>query len=210
MNLPTHLTAVWRLGIPGRLRCRLGRFGAFVAAFVLLPLVPQARGADFSVTAPGFFYSFSTPSGPIAGQNPTITVVRGETYTFAINTSSSHPFRINSTGVSNNATFSGTITWKVPLAESNYTYRCTLHPFGGNIITVPVRVARFTVGTNLVLRTTAPSNYSVFPEFKTTMAGSNWLALTVQTNRFLLGTNETICGLPSGSNVIIRVKAVRR
>ena len=35
-------------------------------------------------------------------------------------------------------------------------------------------------------------------------------ALTVQTNRFLGGTNETICGRPPDSNVFIRVKALRR
>ena len=104
---------------------------------------------------------------------------------------------------------SGTITWTVPLVASNYTYVCTAHGFGGNIITVPVRVASLSVRSNLVLRTTAPSNYSVFPEFKTNAAGTAWFGLTIQTNRFLLGTNETICGLPPGSNVLIRVK-VRR
>src|SRR6516225_5402412 len=70
----------------------------------------NAAAADFSVTSPGFFYSISGQSG----QNPDLTLVRGKTYTFSINTSPIHPFKILSKGVSNNNINSGTITFTVP------------------------------------------------------------------------------------------------
>src|SRR4026208_832269 len=65
--------------------------------------LPQAVAADFTVTYPGS--SVYAING--SGGNPTVTVVRGELYTFQINnTSSSHPFRIlNSSGVTNNNIF---------------------------------------------------------------------------------------------------------
>jgi len=210
MNPPKHPSAAWQFVYSRHFTRRLGLGSALAAAMALLPLVPRARAADFNVTAGTNFYAFSG----ISVRNPTITVVRGETYTFAVNTSSIHPFRINSTGALNNPTFSGTITWTVPLVASNYTYVCTIHSFmTGPIITVPpptVRILNVAVGTNLTFKSTGASNYSVIPEFKTNAIGSNWLALSVQTNRFLLGTNETICGLPPGSNVVIRVRAQRK
>ena len=71
------------------------------------------------MTSPGSFYSFNG----IAGQNPQLTLERGKTYTFQVNTDgSSHPFRINSPGVVNNNISSGTITYTVPTAAMNYTY----------------------------------------------------------------------------------------
>ena len=208
MNSPMPPIAAWRSVFPVHLTCRLGLWSAFTAALALSPVASQTRGADFTVTAPGFFYVFNNGTDI----NPTLTVVRGETYTFAINTGTFHPFRINSTGALNNPTSLGTITWTVPLAASNYTYQCAIHGFGGSIITVPpptVRILGLAVGTNLTLKSTGVSNYSVLPEFKTDVTSTNWFALTVQTNRFLLGTNETICGRPPDNTVFLRVRARR-
>lgn len=165
-----------------------------------------AAAADFTVTSPSVY----TING--AANDPVLTVVRGETYTFAVSTAFNHPFRINSTGVSNNNITSGTITWTVPLAAANYRYECSIHLFGNSIITVPppvVRITGFALSNQLVLRSTGATNYSVLPEYKTNVASTNWFALTVQTNRFSNGTNETICGKPPESNVFIRVKARR-
>jgi hypothetical protein len=39
------------------------------------------------------------------------------------------------------------------------------------------------------------------------LSTTNWYSLTVQTNRYSNGTNETICGRPPGNAVFIRVKA---
>jgi len=86
--------------------------GVVVLFLSLTPAFP----ADFSVTSPGYYYSING-----AGPNPALTVERGKTYTFSINTFSVRPFQIRSTGVINNNISSGTITWTVPAAASNYT-----------------------------------------------------------------------------------------
>jgi hypothetical protein len=92
-------------------------------------------GSEFSVTSPGFFYSFAG----LSGQNPQLTLVRGATYTFKINTDSIHPFEIQFAppgSVINNNISSGTITFNVPAAAANYHYHCSIHNFGNDIITV--------------------------------------------------------------------------
>jgi hypothetical protein len=58
-----------------------------------------------------------------------------------------------------------------------------------------------------VLTSTGTTNWTVNPEFNTNLITTNWFALTVQTNRFANGTNEVICGRPSGSNLFIRLRA---
>ena len=45
-----------------------------------------------------------------------------------------------------------------------------------------------------------------FPEFSTNLTSTNWFAITVQSNNFVNGTNETFCGRPPGTNVFIRVR----
>src|SRR5260370_28363110 len=71
-----------------------------------------------------------------AGVNPTLTLVQGRTYTFLVNASAVHPFFIDSPGVQNNDISQGTITYTVPSVASNYTYICSIHGFGGKILTV--------------------------------------------------------------------------
>lgn len=96
----------------------------------------QASGPDFAVTAPGFFYVFTG----VSGQNPVLTLTRGRTYTFSINTSFLHPFQIlnaPSGSVTNNNISSGTLTFRVPATAQNYRYHCSLHDFGNVINTVP-------------------------------------------------------------------------
>ena len=168
-----------------------------------------AFAADFSVTSPGSSYSINGQ-----GPNPTLTVVRGGLYTFAVGTSSFHPFRIlNSTGVTNNNISNGTITWRVPTNAANYAYDCSIHHFGGTILTVAppspptIQILSLTLTTNIVLRSTGTDTWSVIPEFSTNLSTTNWFGLAVQTNNFANGTNETICGRPSGDSVFIRIKA---
>src|SRR5438132_10939277 len=103
-------------------------------ATVTIAVQPPA-GGEFTVTSPGFFYSFAG----LQGQNPQLTLVRGGTYTFKINTASIHPFEILDAppgSVINNNIFSGTITFKVPAAAADYRYICSIHGFGNTIITV--------------------------------------------------------------------------
>jgi hypothetical protein len=117
--------------------------------------------------------------------------------------------------VNNNIT-SGTMTYTVPLAAANYFYICTIHGFmTGQIITTAapvappptVRIVGFSLGTNLVLTSTGTNNWSAIPEYATNLVSGNWFALTVQSNRFFNGTNETICGRPPGNAVFLRIRA---
>jgi hypothetical protein len=181
------------------------RLTAFAAMMFLTAAV---RAADFGVSTPGGAFSYTINS---VGNNPTLTLMRGRTYTFAINTSSIHPFRINAPAgtTTNNNINSGTITFVVPTNAANYTYECSVHHFAGTIITIPpptVRIVSFDFKSNIVLRSTGTNNFSIFPEFKTNLNDTNWFALTVLSNRFSLGTNETFCGRPPGSNVFIRIR----
>src|SRR5262249_19775044 len=148
------------------------------------------------------------------GPNPTLTLVRGKTYTFLINASSIHPFYIDSPGVQNNDTSHGTITYTVPMVASNYNYFCSIHGFGGQILTVAppapppppvIRLLSLSISSNLVLRSTGTNTWSVTPEYSTNLNSTNWYALTILTNRYLSGINETICGPPPADRAFLRV-----
>jgi len=190
------------------LACVAGRGGA---CFLLLVGLEQTFAADFTVTyTGGSSYTINGMTG-----NPTLTLFRGETYTFFINNvPSNHPFQIQSpagTTTSNNIV-NGTITFRVPTNAVNYSYRCSIHLFGGQILTIrppTIRIVKLTASSNIVLRSTGTNNWRLMPEFSTNPGGTNWFAMSVQTNRFSNGTNETICGRPGGSNVFIRIKALR-
>lgn len=188
-------------------------------AIVASGLGLNAVGADFTVTSPGFFFAFNGQ-----GQNPTITLVRGRTYTFALNTTPNfHPIFIGTSvgsgvapaGVSGaNGGSSGTITFAVPTNAVNCVYYCTIHLFSGNIVMVdpptpPVpRIVNFSFGTDIVLRSAPTTNaFTIIPEYKTNLNDTNWVTLTVFSNKFSNGTNETFCGRPPGTNVFIRVRA---
>ena len=187
---------------------RLPRTGA---AVIVSFLFSQALfAADFTVTSPGFFYAINGNQ-----PNPTITLVRGRTYTFAVNSSSIHPFLINSPGVQNNNIAQGTITYTVPTVASNYNYFCSIHGFGAQILTVApappppptIRILSLAVSNNVVLRSTGTSGWRVNPEYSTNLTTTNWFALSILSNSFLNGINETICGRPPGSNVFLRIRS---
>jgi len=169
------------------------------------------QAADFSVSTPGSQFAFAINS---LGNDPTLTLVRGQTYTFAINTTPSfHPFEILSDGVVNNNITSGTITYTVPMVASNYHYICSIHFFGGTIMTVPaappppptIKILNLSVNSNLVLTSTGTNTYTVVPQYSTNLATTNWYSLTVVSNNYTAGTNETICGRPPGNAVYLRL-----
>ena len=109
----------------------------------------QREASAFNVTPNGF------TSFIVDGQsNPTLTLVRGTSYTFNVN-ASGHPFYIktvdNSTGtlnqwtdgVTNNGVQTGVLTFVVPMtAPDNLFYHCSIHgSMGGDLlITNPVGV----------------------------------------------------------------------
>src|SRR3954464_865408 len=86
--------------------CMKRKMAATLIAVCLFSVASSA--ADFSVSSPGFFYSINGNQ-----PNPTLTLVRGQTYTFSINSSSVHPFEILSPGVQNNNISQGIITYTV-------------------------------------------------------------------------------------------------
>ncbi len=189
----------------------LNRMTCAAAAVIVSCLCSQAVfAADFTVTSPGFFYTINGNQ-----PNPTLTLVRGQTYTFAINTDAIHPFEILSPGVLNNNISQGIITYTVPTVASNYNYICSIHFFGAQIITVAptppppptIRILSLAVSNNVVLRSTGTNGWSVNPEFSTNLTTTNWFALSVLSNNFQKGINETICGRPPGTNVFIRIRS---
>jgi hypothetical protein len=94
----------------------------------------------------------------------------------------------------------------------NYSYRCSIHGFGGQIVTIPpptFRIVNLSVGQNVVVKSTGTNNWSLTPQYSTNLSGTNWFALTVQSNRFNNGTNETFCGRLPVSNAFIRISAQR-
>jgi len=184
----------------------------WLAGILASASITMCAAADFAVTSPSVF--------AINGMNnnPTITLVRGRIYTFAVSTASFHPFVIGSAlgtpqpGVVNNNSSSATMTFSVPTNAVNYVYYCNVHFFSGTILTVapptpPVpQIVSWSISNNIVLRTAPATNtFTVIPEYKTNLNNTNWVALTVQSNRFVNGTNETFCGRPPGTNLFIRV-----
>ena len=187
--------------------------GDLAKVWVMIPFLLGTHAlvaADFTVSYPGgSAYAFNG-----SGANPTLTLIRGQTYTFAVSTPSIHPFQILSPADSTtgNNTFSGTITFRVPTNAVNYSYRCSIHGFGGQIQTIApptFRIVGLDVGALVVVRSTGTNNWVLSPQFSTNLASTNWFALTVRSNRVVNGTNETFCGRPPGSNALIRISAQR-
>lgn len=200
---------------PGRKSC----LSAVLLAMAWWSFGTTSHAADFNVTTPGSFFQFNATSN-----NPTLTLVRGRAYTFALSTLGSHPFFIGTSlgsgvappGVSgNNGQSSGTITFAVPANATNCVYYCPNHFFGGTIVmTNPpapptIKIVKLTVGTNLTVTSTMASTngLTLTPQFNTNLSTTNWTALTVQSNKFLNGTNEIICGRPAANPVFLRIRA---
>jgi hypothetical protein len=197
----------------------VGFLCAFYAILMLSLSHGASQAADFQVTSPAVF----SING--VGGNPTLTLERGRTYTFALNTSPFfHPFFIGTSvgsgvapagvsGANGSQPGTGTITFAVPTNAPNCVYYCTAHLFSGVIEMVDpappplVKILSLAVGTNLTLTSTGTNTWTVVPEFSTNLLSTNWYVLTVQSNRFENGTNETICGKPPGDNVFVRIRS---
>jgi hypothetical protein len=98
--------------------------------------VDAADAVDFTVTSPGFFYVFTG----VSGENPVLTLQRGRTYRFRINTAAAHPFEILNAppgSISNNNISNGILIFSVPSTPDSYAYHCSIHDFGNSIQTTP-------------------------------------------------------------------------
>ena len=109
---------------------------------------PATPSHTFNVVNNGFSdYTFSDDANhwfPTSENDPVLYLRRGETYNFVLN-ASGHPFEIRlsnggsaySTGVTNNGTAVGTITFKVPMsAPATLYYQCTAHSAMGQTINI--------------------------------------------------------------------------
>jgi hypothetical protein len=108
------------------------------------------------------------------------------------------------------------VTYTVPRDAVNYAYDCTVHgaSMQGQILTIDppappvIRILSLNFDLDkIVLRSLGTNMWSVYPEYSTNLTSTNWFALTVQTNRFANGTNDTICGRPQADNVFIRIRS---
>ena len=105
--------------------------------------------AVFTIGANGSSdYTFSDPDNlwfPSTVNDPILYLRRGEIYHFVNNSGGSHPLQIRqsnggsayNTGVSNNGSSNGTITFKIPMeAPNTLYYQCTAHSGMGNTINI--------------------------------------------------------------------------
>lgn len=155
--------------------------------------------------------------------DPTLTLMRGVTYVFKLSNVSGHPFNIRTAlggssftnGVTGNNSTAGNVIFIVPTnAPNTLFYQCGIHSGMNGQLTIinpptppAFALGGLTVSNRVVLRHAGTNTFTYTPEFTTNLITTNWFALTVQSNRFLNGTNEIFCGLPSGSNVFFRVRA---
>ena len=123
---------------------------SFLAVFGVLMgnELNAAAATNFNVTALGM--SAFVIDGV---NNPTLTLTKGQTYTFAVNAGSSHPFSIAtargaqpvteySTGVSNNGSAAGIVTFTVPSsAPATLFYQCGFHDVMGGTLKIVAAVA---------------------------------------------------------------------
>jgi hypothetical protein len=178
--------------------------------------------ADFNVISPGFYYEINGNNA----QNPTLTLTRGVTYTFDINTDPSHPVLITDgnldrydNGVQNNDIFNGTLTFTVPLdAPDTLFYICSIHTFGGqiNVIDPPlppapnVKVVSVSLtSSSVTIKSIGTNGWVAVPEFSSNLVSGTWAAVPNFTNTLSNGTNTTVFNRLEpicGPNVFLRVR----
>ena len=118
-------------------------------------------------------YTFTGPGLTGTVNDPTIYLIRGQSYHF-VNNMGAHPFRIQSTvngstgtqyntGITNNDVSSGTLIFDVPFdAPDVLYYQCTAHPNMGGKIVITAPPKRFTVtGSTGNLATTTTTDITI-------------------------------------------------
>jgi hypothetical protein len=120
------------------------RLGDLLVSVVIVTLAATQSAAQTTFTVTGV----CCVNYDIDGQpDPTLTVVRGQTYNFNLVNCDIHPFNIQSTqgfggtrysNVTNNGGTSGTVTLTVPVDEpaSTLYYQCGNHPAMNGVINI--------------------------------------------------------------------------
>ncbi|HEX3799097.1 MAG TPA: hypothetical protein VH413_10385 [Verrucomicrobiae bacterium] len=203
------------------IKARLQMCLALAASTLFAAGISHAQ--DFNVSTPNEEFAFLING---VDGSPTITLMRGHTYTFAISTTPGfHPFALGTSlfgptpaGVVNNNISTGTITYTVPINAPNCVYYCSIHGFSGQVVMVDptppptppaTTIVNLSVGTNVqfTVQQSTTNGFAFIPEANTNLPSTNWFALTVQSNVFANGTNNIWCGKPAGSNVFFRIHA---
>ena len=147
----TPATVEWDLvpsvGVADKITITAGNNITFSAATADAVTINAAGGGGgtpeitWTLGSSGNDYTFTGPGFPSGASDPTLYLIRGQTYKF-VNNTGGHPFRIQSTpsqtgggtaynvGVTNNDAGNGTtLTFDVPMdAPDVLYYQCTAHP----------------------------------------------------------------------------------
>ncbi len=159
----------------------------------------------------------------INGQaDPSLTLVRGFTYTFNLN-ASGHPFWIKTPpggtgtgnayndGVTGNGTSIGTITFSVPNdAPDTLQYNCQHHSaMTGtiNIVAPPaIVITDLSFASDAVITSTGTDALNLNIQLSTNLALNTWTDAEIQFNSYGGGTNTTTVALPEAETVFFQVQ----
>ena len=175
-------------------------------------------------------YTFSGDGFPTSQTDPTLYLIRGQTYKF-VNNTGGHPFRIQSTGatvgggtqynsgVTNQDAGNGvTLTFVVPMdAPDTLYYQCTAHPamFGTiNILTQGAPARRTAIGTTASIANNASDNITIaaaktYVLHQIEVDKAAWVTLYTDDTSRTSDANRTELEDPSaGSGVIAEIVTV--
>ena len=160
--------------------------------------------------------------------DPTLTLVRGFTYTFSIN-AFNHPFYIKSSisdtsfgsageytsGVTGNGTQIGDVVFTVPNdAPDTLFYQCGNHPatMRGTLLIVDepsVTITEFSVGlSSAEIRSTGYDSdlLNLNIQTKTDLTSNGWDNAAILSNTYANGTNTTTVGLTTNDSAFFQVQ----
>ena len=96
---------------------------------------PQSYDVGTAQNSSNYSLTGTDRNGQVTGNDPGITINRGDILTFNVD-ASGHPFYLKTqqgtgtnnlvNGINNNGTENGTITW-TPTTAGTYYYQCSLH-----------------------------------------------------------------------------------
>ena len=177
-------------------------------------------------------YTFSGDGFPTSQTDPTLYLIRGQTYKF-VNNTGGHPFRIQSTGAQvgggtsyddgvTNQDATGatnqTLTFVVPMdAPDTLYYQCTAHPamFGTiNILTQGAPARRTAIGTTASIANNASDNITIaaaktYVLHQIEVDKAAWVTLYTDDTSRTSDANRTELEDPSaGSGVIAEIVTV--
>ena len=192
------------------------RYILSLAALVLLSASANAATNQFSVIAA------NNSNYIINGvDDPSLTLVRGFTYTFNIDVNATHPFYIKTIagtgagnqyndGVSAQGITQGTVTFTVPNTATNTLfYQCSNHFFmtgSLNIVDAPVvDITSFIVGTDILLQSTGSDHLNLNVQSRSSLTNA-WGPVAIQSNQFIDGTNTTLIALPAGDAAFFQIQ----